>query len=77
MELLNFDVELKEQLIKMASIALCSNTTGQLSVELMVNPPKEGDPSYHQYIEERSNILNAMKRKAGMTYEGMNSLRNV
>merc|ERR1712224_391696 len=35
----NFDPEIMQQMIKLKSIELCSNTVGQLSVGLMVRPP--------------------------------------
>jgi alanine transaminase len=38
----NFNPSVVEQLIKLKSINLCSNSLGQIMVELMVNPPLEG-----------------------------------
>jgi len=35
----NFNPSVVEQLIKLKSINLCSNSLGQIMVELMVNPP--------------------------------------
>ncbi|KAL0488594.1 alanine transaminase, partial [Acrasis kona] len=53
-----------DELYKMCSIALCSNVDGQVMVDLMVDPPKVGDASYEQYVEERDAIVSALKRKA-------------
>lgn len=41
----NLSEEASEHLLKLKSIELCSNTIGQTSVELMVNPPKRGRES--------------------------------
>lgn len=49
MELANVDPEVTQQIYKLASISLCPNLDGQIMVDLMVNPPKEGDPSYPTY----------------------------
>lgn len=38
----NFNPAVSEQLVKLKSINLCSNSLGQIMVELMVNPPLEG-----------------------------------
>ena len=45
-ELVGFDPKVVEQIYKFVSISLCPPVVGQCLVELMVNPPKEGDPSY-------------------------------
>jgi alanine transaminase len=45
------------QLYKLCSINLCANTMGQLSVDLMVQPPKEGDESYAQYQQEKVGVV--------------------
>jgi aspartate/methionine/tyrosine aminotransferase len=38
----NFNPLVVDQLVKLKSINLCSNSIGQMMVELMVNPPTEG-----------------------------------
>ena len=48
---------------KMASISLCSNLDGQLTMGLMVQPPVEGEPSYKQYIEEKTNFGEKCSKK--------------
>jgi len=40
----------------------------------MVNPPKPGEPSYEQYIKERSDILNGMKKRALNLATSLNKL---
>ena len=56
-ELYGFDADVQAQLLKLASIGLCSNTVGQVATGLMVAPPKPGDASYASYKRERDGIL--------------------
>merc|ERR1719217_1079273 len=74
MELHNIDPDVKAQLYKLASITLCSNTVGQLSVGLMVNPPKKGDPSYRIFKSQRDGILSSLKRRADKLAAAINKL---
>lgn len=45
-ELLGFDEKVVQEIYKFVSIQLCPPVGGQCLVELMVNPPQEGEPSY-------------------------------
>jgi len=63
-ELFGIDPEVRAQIVKLASISLCSNTLGQLATGLMVRPPAEGEPSYPKYKEERDAILSSLQRRA-------------
>ena len=38
----NFNPDIMQQLVKLKSINLCSNSVGQVMVDLMCNPPLEG-----------------------------------
>jgi alanine transaminase len=69
--------EVIEQLYKAASINLCPNIDGQLTCDLMVNPPKKGDESYEQYQKEKNAILSSMKRRAIKLVEAFNKLPNI
>ena len=51
LELMNIDPEVEEQILKLFSIGLCSNISGQIMVGCMVNPPKPGDASYVQFVK--------------------------
>ncbi|ORY98002.1 pyridoxal phosphate-dependent transferase [Syncephalastrum racemosum] len=65
-ECTNIDDAVLDQLYKMASISLCPNVHGQIMVDLMTNPPKEGDPSYPRYREEYDAIFESLKRRAAL-----------
>lgn len=40
MELCGFSEDVKDQIYKVASVDLCSNTSGQILASLVMNPPK-------------------------------------
>jgi alanine transaminase len=67
----------KSEILKLASIALCSNSIGQLATGLMVNPPAKGDPSHEQYVAERDAILASLKRRAEKMTDALNTLEGV
>eukprot|EP01038_Epipyxis_sp_PR26KG_P006245 gene6245-8603_t len=76
-ELNGFPADVRQEIYKIASIALCSNTIGQITTGLMVQPPKIGDPSYEKYIKERDDILLSMRRRAEMLSAALNQLEGV
>lgn len=69
--------EVVDEMYKIASVNLCPNVDGQLMVGLMVNPPKEGDESYEQYVAERGAILSSLGRRAKRLVNILNTLPGV
>lgn len=63
MQVMGFDEEVHAQLVKLWSINLCSNIDGQITLDIMVNPPKKGEPSYELYIQEKNAILESLKKR--------------
>jgi hypothetical protein len=51
MEVTGLPHAIKEQIMKLASINLCPNLSGQICCALMMNPPMEGEPSYELYAQ--------------------------
>ncbi len=49
MEVTGFPEAVSEQILKLASINLCPNLSGQICCALMMNPPQQGEPSYELY----------------------------
>ena len=76
-ELLGVPVAVKNELYKLASISLCSNTIGQIATGLMVCPPTVGSPSYSKYVEERDEILASLRRRADRISQALNELSGV
>lgn len=61
-----------EQLTKLKSLSLCSNHVGQIAEYLLLNPPKEGDPSYDLYNSEIASLLQSYKQRADILFNGLN-----
>ncbi|KAI8378502.1 pyridoxal phosphate-dependent transferase [Blakeslea trispora] len=76
-ECVNIDPEILEQVYKISSISLCPNVHGQIMVDLMTNPPVEGDESYPQYKEEVDSIFESLRRRATKLAKCFNSLEDV
>jgi alanine transaminase len=62
---------------KFISIQLCPPVLGQCIVEMMVNPPKEGEPSHALYKEEYDGIFNGLKKRAYALYEAFKQMEGV
>lgn len=76
-ELIGFDPEVAQEIYKFVSIQLCPPVLGQCIVEMMVNPPKEGEPSYELYKQEYDGIFNGLKKRAYALYEAFKQMEGV
>ena len=50
MELVNLPKDVFAELVKLASIDLCSNVNGQICTALMMNPPKVPPPPHLAFL---------------------------
>lgn len=76
-ELVGFDEEVKAQIYKFVSIMLCAPVIGQCIVEMQVNPPKEGDPSYPLYKQEYHGIAEGLRKRATALFEAFKQMEGV
>jgi alanine transaminase len=74
MELVNVDQSGIDEIYKLVSINLCSNTVGQVAVDVMCNPPKAGDPSYELYRDEYDGLYESLKRRAAVLSKALNEI---
>ena len=77
MELLGFDEDVVAQIYKFISIQLCPPVIGQCMVELMVNPPVKGDPSFPLYEKEYAGIASGLYSRATALYEAFKAMEGV
>jgi len=77
MELTGFDPKVKEQIYKLSSSTLCSNTGGQIMTSLMVNGPKPGDVSYENHEMEKKAIFDSLKKRAKIASDGFNAIEGI
>lgn len=66
MQLEGFPDDVVAQLYKLASISLCSNVEGQLMMGLMCKPPVDGEASFDLYQQEKTGLLDSLRRRASM-----------
>ncbi|KAG8532907.1 uncharacterized protein KY384_002785 [Bacidia gigantensis] len=76
-ELTGFDPEVVAQIYKFVSIGLCAPVVGQCVLDCVVNPPKEGEPSYQTYFEEYEGIKRGLKERATALYEVFKKMEGV
>lgn len=66
MELTNVEPAVNEEIYKLSSMTLCSNSLAQAMTASILHPPLPGTPSHALFEKERSAILDGLKRKAIM-----------
>ena len=64
MEVIGLEDDVLAQLQKLQSAQLGSNIIGQLVMDCIVKPPKEGDPSYKQFMEVLMHYLPTASQSA-------------
>ncbi|XP_078156656.1 alanine aminotransferase 2-like [Carex rostrata] len=77
MELCGFSEDVKDQIYKVASVDLCSNTSGQILASLVMNPPKPGEESHELFLAEKEAILSSLARRAKALEDAFNSMEGV
>lgn len=76
-ELIGFDDQVAAQIYKFISIQLCPPVIGQCMVEMAVNPPKPGEPSYDLYKQEYDTIYNGLLKRAHALYDAFKEMEGV
>jgi alanine transaminase len=76
-ELVGFEPDVAAEIFKFISIMLCPPVLGQCLVECMVNPPKEGEPSYAQYKSEYDSTFEGLKKRANALFEAFKEMEGV
>jgi len=74
MEVRNVPEDVMTQITKLQSVSLCANLAGQVLAYLLVSPPKEGEPSFRQFAQERSSILAELSKRAKILVDGLNRI---
>jgi alanine transaminase len=72
-----WDPVVKSQMVKLASISLCSNVVGQLAMGCIVHPPAPGDASHDAFVRERDRILASLKERADSLASALDALPGV
>ena len=80
METHNLSNRAEQILYKLKSIELCSNTIGQLAVNLMVDPPHVGRESpecIDKYEAERKHVFDGLKERAELLTSTFNDMKQI
>uniref|UniRef100_A0A8C4QK04 alanine transaminase n=1 Tax=Eptatretus burgeri TaxID=7764 RepID=A0A8C4QK04_EPTBU len=77
MEVVNMDPQVKNHLVKLVSVRLCSPVPGQATVDIVVDPPQCGDPSYELFIQEKTAVLDNLATKARLVEETFNTVPGI
>jgi aspartate/methionine/tyrosine aminotransferase len=77
LECRNVPAPVQDEITKLQSIALCANSVGQIVTYLLVRPPRPGDPSFATWERERSEILETLRRKAGVVSKGLDAIDGI
>jgi len=68
------DSDVIDVLFKLAASKLCSSSTGQAMVSLMVRGPCKGDVSYDSHEKEKRAIYEGLKDRAKIMSRGLDSI---
>ncbi len=77
LEMRNVPDDVKTQFVKLQSVSLCSNLSGQMATYAMVDPPRPGDESYELFIRERDGIIRTLKHKAEILKKGIDKIEGM
>lgn len=73
-ECTNVSDEIRALIYKMVSVGLCPPVSGQIGVDCMVRPPREGEQSYPLWKKETDAIHEALGERTRIMAERLNKL---
>lgn len=76
-ECTNISDEVHALIYKMVSVGLCPPLQGQIGVDCLVRPPKEGEESYLLWKKETDTIHKALAERTGIMAARLNKLPGV
>ena len=74
-EIVNMDPEVMAMLQKSISAKLCPTVIGQACMDVVVNPPKPGEPSYEAWSAEVAATLASYADRAKLVADTLNSIQ--
>ncbi|VEN59555.1 unnamed protein product [Callosobruchus maculatus] len=73
-EVINMEPQVKAMYLKAISAMLCPTVLGQACLDIVMNPPKKGEPSYELFQKEKNEVLESLKLRAKMVADTFNSM---
>lgn len=81
MEFNNIDAQVMQQLIKLKSISLCSNTVGQCMMGLLCGPPSSENGASAETVDaynaQKNATLASLKQRARIVTQKLNQMVNI
>jgi len=76
-EVVNMDTDVMAMLQKSISAKLCPTVIGQACMDAVVNPPREGDPSYISWKGQVDATLASLAERAKLVADTLNSIEGI
>jgi len=76
-EVINMDPEVMAMLQKSISAKLCPTVVGQACMDVVVNPPRPGDPSYNSWEGEVAATLASYADRAKLVADTLNKMEGI
>ena len=76
-EIINMDPKVMAVLMKSISVMLCPTVLGQVAMDVVVNPPKSGEPSHDLFVKERSEILKSLAERSRLVVDTLNNIKGI
>lgn len=76
-EVINLDPEVKAMKLKSISANLCSSVSGQVALDVVMNPPRPEEPSFDLFTKEKEFVLSQLKKKAELVTNTFNSIEGI
>ncbi|KAJ8667469.1 hypothetical protein QAD02_009132 [Eretmocerus hayati] len=73
-EIINMDPKVMAILLKSISATLCPTAVGQAAMDVVVNPPRKGEPSYAQFLKEKEATLQSLAERSRLVVDTLNSI---
>lgn len=73
-ELCNLDPAVNAMLNKSISAKLCPTVVGQACMDVVVNPPVKGEPSYDSFMAQKTGTLQSLAERAKLVADTFNSI---
>merc|ERR1719348_1722001 len=73
-EIVNMDSGVMAMLQKSISAKLCPTILSQACMDIVVNPPHPGEPSYDSWLEQKEGALSSLARRAQLVADTLNSI---
>merc|ERR1712088_879522 len=76
-EVVNMDPDVMAMLQKSISAKLCPTVIGQACMDVVVNPPRKGDPSFSSWKSQVDGVLASLAERAKLVADTLNSMEGI